>query len=193
MGLTWTRARSHSALARDRAGRFLHARLFVGDDQTPVECLKRELKSRLGATVEILNTGHLGYSPEQYYYTLFEYGKRFPPRFVVVSFFANDYRRFPGGARGQGRLGRGRLLAGPDLAVLFLDRRSNVSSFPPRGSTRSRGRKWRAITPARLANLLEVVGSDYLDPIADVRQRSARDLANKARRLETPAGSQPAF
>ena len=53
--------------------------LFIGDDQTPTECLKRELKTRLGATVEILNTGHLGYSPEQYYYTLVQYGKRFAP------------------------------------------------------------------------------------------------------------------
>ncbi|MGP0063357.1 MAG: hypothetical protein ACLQGP_07100, partial [Isosphaeraceae bacterium] len=52
--------------------------LFVADDETPTECLKRELKHRLDASVEILNTGHLGYSPEQYYYTLVEYAKRFP-------------------------------------------------------------------------------------------------------------------
>ncbi len=44
--------------------------LFVGDDQTPTECLKRDLRKRLGGTVEVLNTGHLGYSPEQYYYSL---------------------------------------------------------------------------------------------------------------------------
>ncbi len=37
--------------------------LFVGDHETPIECLKRDLKARLDATVEILNTGHLGYSP----------------------------------------------------------------------------------------------------------------------------------
>ena len=64
--------------------------LFVGDQETPTECLKRELASRLLAPVEILNTGHLGYSPEQYYYTLVEFGRRFPPQFVVVSIFAND-------------------------------------------------------------------------------------------------------
>ena len=51
--------------------------LFVGDHQTPVECLKRDLKTRLGGPVEILNTGHLGYSPEQYYYTLIEYAGGF--------------------------------------------------------------------------------------------------------------------
>jgi hypothetical protein len=65
--------------------------LFVADDQTPTECLKRDLQKRLGGTAEVLNTGHLGYSPEQYYYALVEYAKRFPPQFVVVSVFANDF------------------------------------------------------------------------------------------------------
>jgi hypothetical protein len=65
--------------------------LFVADEQTPTECLKRDLAKRLGGTVEVLNTGHLGYSPEQYYYTLVEYARRFPPQFVAVSVFANDF------------------------------------------------------------------------------------------------------
>jgi hypothetical protein len=65
--------------------------LFVADDRTPTECLKRDLGQRLRGSVEILNTGHLGYSPEQYYYSLEEYGRRFPPQFVVVSVFANDF------------------------------------------------------------------------------------------------------
>src|SRR5207253_3739215 len=65
--------------------------LFVDDDQTPTEYLKRDLEQRLGTPVEILNTGHLGYSPEQYYYSLREYAERFPPQFVVVSIFANDF------------------------------------------------------------------------------------------------------
>ena len=41
--------------------------------------------------VELLNTGHLGYSVEQYYFSLVEYAGRFPPQFVVVSIFANDF------------------------------------------------------------------------------------------------------
>ena len=41
--------------------------------------------------MEVLNTGHLGYSPEQYYYSLREYAKDLTPQFVVVSFFANDF------------------------------------------------------------------------------------------------------
>ncbi len=65
--------------------------LFVGDKETPTECLKRDLKRRLGGPVEILNTGHLGYSPEQYYFSLVEYDKKFSSQFVIVSFFANDF------------------------------------------------------------------------------------------------------
>ena len=72
--------------------------LFVGDLETPTECLKRDLKARLQASVEILNTGHLGYSPEQYYYTLLEYARRFPPQFVVISLCRRRLRRRrPGG------------------------------------------------------------------------------------------------
>ena len=41
--------------------------------------------------VSILNTGHLGYSPEQYYYSLVEYADRIHPQFVVVSVFVNDF------------------------------------------------------------------------------------------------------
>ena len=93
--------------------------LFVGDHETPVECLKRDLKTRLGGPVEILNTGHLGYSPEQYYY----YADRICPA-VSASIrrgqhFRQRLRRLSGSARGQGRLGRRELLVGPDSRLLF--------------------------------------------------------------------------
>ena len=65
--------------------------LFIADDQTPSECLRRVLESRRKTKASILNTGHLGYSPEQEYYTLEEYAPRFQPRFVVLGLFANDF------------------------------------------------------------------------------------------------------
>jgi lysophospholipase L1-like esterase len=65
--------------------------LFVGDDETPAECLRRELQLRLGRRVSVLNTGHLGYSPEQIDHSLLEYGDRFRPNFVVFSFCSNDF------------------------------------------------------------------------------------------------------
>jgi hypothetical protein len=65
--------------------------MFVGDAETPPVALQEELASRLGQRVSILNTGHIGYAPEQYHATLQEYGPRFRPQFVVVSLCPNDF------------------------------------------------------------------------------------------------------
>jgi hypothetical protein len=65
--------------------------LFIGDDETPPAALERFLRHALGTPVCVLNTGHYGYSPEQYYHTLVEYAGRFRPQFVVVSVSPNDF------------------------------------------------------------------------------------------------------
>jgi hypothetical protein len=65
--------------------------MFLGDHQTPPECLRRDLATVLGRHVSVLNTGHLGYSPEQYYHALLEYADRFRPHFLVVSVCPNDF------------------------------------------------------------------------------------------------------
>lgn len=65
--------------------------MFIGDEDTPPECLRRYLEARVGTRVSVLNTGVLGYSPEQYYYSLITFADRFPPHFVVVSLFCNDF------------------------------------------------------------------------------------------------------
>jgi hypothetical protein len=65
--------------------------ILVPDGETPPDHLGRFLESNYGAPVSILNTGHIGYSPEQYYHTLREYGDRFHPHFVVVSVCPNDF------------------------------------------------------------------------------------------------------
>lgn len=65
--------------------------MFIADDETPPIQLERALAAELGQSVSILNTGHLGYSIEQYFQTLLAYGDRFQPHFVVVAVFANDF------------------------------------------------------------------------------------------------------
>jgi hypothetical protein len=65
--------------------------LFIPDDQTPPEHLARYLATNLNTRVSVLNTGHIGYSPEQYYHTLREYFDRFRPQFVVLSVCPNDF------------------------------------------------------------------------------------------------------
>ncbi|QEH38485.1 hypothetical protein OJF2_70880 [Aquisphaera giovannonii] len=65
--------------------------MFLGEEQTPPECLRRRLEGRLGIRASILNTGVMGYSAEQYYHSLVAFADRFAPDFVVVSVFPNDF------------------------------------------------------------------------------------------------------
>jgi len=65
--------------------------MFNGDDDTPPVHLERYLRAAWKMPVSLLNTGHIGYSPEQYYYSLCEYGERMRPHFVVISVCPNDF------------------------------------------------------------------------------------------------------
>ena len=94
--------------------------LFVSDNNTPPECLKRCLQTRLKTRTSVLNTGHLGYSPEQYYYSLLAFADRFQPHFVLVSFFSNDFGDLVRGSERPGRLGGGQVLARCDCSTLPL-------------------------------------------------------------------------
>ena len=76
--------------------------MFVGDEDTPPLCLERYLRSAWKVPVTIVNTGHIGYSPEQYYYSLREYGERVKPQFVVVSVCPNDFGDGLAVLRGEG-------------------------------------------------------------------------------------------
>jgi hypothetical protein len=76
--------------------------MFNGDADTPPVDLERYLQAAWKVPVSILNTGHIGYSPEQYYYTLCEYAVRFRPQFVVVSVCPNDFGDGRAVLRGEG-------------------------------------------------------------------------------------------
>lgn len=65
--------------------------MFNGDEQTPPVYLANRLAELYGCPVSVANTGHIGYSPEQYFYSLLEYGERLNPQFVVVSVCPNDF------------------------------------------------------------------------------------------------------
>jgi lysophospholipase L1-like esterase len=64
--------------------------LLVGDDETPAECLRRELSENLDCRVSVLNAGVLGYSLEQYYFTLQEFFPCLRPNIVVIGICEND-------------------------------------------------------------------------------------------------------
>jgi GDSL-like Lipase/Acylhydrolase family len=64
---------------------------LVGDQDTPPAKLGAYLATALETRVSVLNTGHIGYSLEQYDQTLRAVGDRFHPQYVVISVSQNDF------------------------------------------------------------------------------------------------------
>ena len=165
--------------------------LFVGDRDTPVECLKRDLKARLGAAVEILNTGHLGYSPEQYYYSLIEYARRFPPQFVVVSVFANDFGDFQEVLEGRGDWEEGAYWL--NLIWHYCYSHSiDCVIVPAPWVNQIEGRQMAGNYPGKIANILESSGPGYLDPIAEFANAQL-EINSNAKRLGLVSQGSPLF
>jgi hypothetical protein len=165
--------------------------LFVGDRETPVECLKRDLSVRLGDTVEILNTGHLGYSPEQYYYSLIEYARRFPPRFVVVSLFANDFGNHEEALEGRGDWQEASYWLGL-IRDYCLSHDLECLVVPAPWANQVEGPQMSGNYPGKIANLLETTGPSYLDPIADFATAQL-EIVNNSRRLGLASPGNPLF
>ncbi len=165
--------------------------LFVGDQETPVECLKRDLKARLGTPVEILNTGHLGYSPEQYYHSLIEYVQRFPPRFVVVSLFANDFGDFQEVLQGRGDWQEGGYWL--DLIWQYCFSHSlDCVIVPAPWINQIEGPQMAGNYPGKISNILEASGPGYLDPIAEFANAQLA-VINDAKRLGLVSLGSPLF
>jgi len=139
--------------------------MFIGDDETPPECLRRDLENRLKNKVSILNTGHLGYSPEQYYYALVEYADRFRPRFVVVSVFCNDFSAEIADVvmRGQGDWEEAKYWL--DRIVEFCRSRSWTCLIVPAPYEPTLlGRRKAGYYPGTISNILESNALTFLDP-----------------------------
>jgi hypothetical protein len=64
---------------------------LVGEEDTPPAKLEAYLARALETRVSVLNTGHIGYSLEQYAQTLRALGDRFQPQYVVISVSQNDF------------------------------------------------------------------------------------------------------
>ena len=87
---------------------------LVGDSETPPARLQAHLSQALGSPVSVLNTGHMGYSVEQYDQTLRAFGDRFRPHYVVISICGNDF----GDRDDPANWVEGGILAGPDRRFL---------------------------------------------------------------------------
>jgi hypothetical protein len=165
--------------------------LFVADDQTPSEYLKRRLAGRLGTRVEVLNTGHLGYSPEQEYFTLRKYADRFLPQFVVLSLFANDFGDLFEVLDGKGDYEESRYWLG-ELGQFCRTRQVPLLVVPEPWVNQVEGERRSGFYPGNLSNILEPVGLYYLDPMDAFTDETLR-LAEILRREGKPTSPNPLF
>jgi len=152
--------------------------LFVGDGETPSECLKRFLAERLHQRTEILNTGHLGYSPEQEYHTLREYADRVRPQFVILSLFANDFGDLFEVLEGKGDWDEGRYWIG-EISQFCRTRGIELLVVPAPWINQLEGPRRSGLYPGLISNLLECAGTGYLDPIDSFADECLRQIAGR--------------
>lgn len=158
--------------------------LFIGDDQTPPAQLERELARRLKTRVSILNTGHLGYSPEQYYHTLKEYIDRFRPHFVVVSVFANDFGDlFEVVERGKGDWDEAKYWL-DEIFQLCRSREMVILTVPIPTERQITGRRHAGFYPGRYSSLASVTAIQYCDPTEELANENLARVAVLSRRKE---------
>jgi hypothetical protein len=162
--------------------------MFVGDDETPPECLERALAAELKTKVSILNTGHLGYSSEQYYYSLLAFVERFHPHFVVVSVFANDFGDIYEVANGHGDWDEANYwfekiadyCRSKGLVQLFV-------AVPYQ--EQMLGRRKPAFYPGKLVNALSLNGTQFLNPAEDFINAHLEDFNEGVLRGQRPYAS----
>lgn len=138
---------------------------FVGDDDTPPTRLQRVLARVWERPVSILNTGHLGYAPEQYYHTLKSLGDRFRPHFVVVSVFANDFGDEHQVLRGGGDDWDEAAHWLGEINQWCRSRQVPCLLVPVPCDLQVNGPRRDGHYPGRVSNLYQGAGSSYLDPL----------------------------
>lgn len=163
--------------------------MFVGDPDTPPIRLQAYLEKVWRVPVSILNTGHIGYSPEQYYYTLKEYAPRFPPDFVVLSVCPNDF-----GEEADVVAGRGDWWDDAafwiDAALQYCRSRDILCVLVPVpvDYQMNTSRK-NAFYPGRVANIFPGSPLHYVDPLDSFIDEHLRLLRDGQRRGERPIHS----
>jgi lysophospholipase L1-like esterase len=160
--------------------------MFIGDTETPPECLRRYMQDHLKTTVSVLNTGVLGYSPEQYYATLVAFADRFRPHFVVISVYVNDFGYMGDvGNKGIGDWTEGKYWL--DKIVAYCDARKwPYLLVPAPDSSHLLLKRNSGYYPGTLTNILDIDSLKYLYPIedfADAQLKFAKEAKREGRTL----------
>jgi hypothetical protein len=161
--------------------------LFVPDDQTPPEHLRRFLETNAGQPVSVLNTGHIGYSPEQCYHTLRDYHDRFRPRFVILSVCPNDFGDLLGVLKGKGDWSEAKYWLDQTLEYCRARRTPCLLVAAPL-EVQILGRREAGFYPGEVANVWEASGFFFLDladPFVDEHLRLTAERIHARRRPQT--------
>jgi lysophospholipase L1-like esterase len=159
--------------------------MLIGDDETPVACLQRALGARLETRVSLLNTGHIGYSPEQHYFTLTEYEPRFQPQFVLLTLCMNDFGGMTLTAEG---LEEGKYWIGK-IEAYCRDRgiACYVASFPHEAQVT--GLRREKSLPGEFSEPCQFDGLQYVNPVEDIADAHLRLTIEQTHRGEATTSS----
>ncbi len=121
--------------------------------------------ARSNSTVSILNTGVMGYSSEQYYYSFVEFVDRFRPHFVVLSVFGNDvnFEVSEVVIKGKGDWDDAKYWLGK-ITAACRQRHLHYIVVPVPYEPLLLGRRRVGYYPGTLSNLLEENSLNFLDP-----------------------------
>ena len=162
--------------------------MFIGDRETPPECLRSYLEDQLETRASILNAGVLGYSPEQYYYSLLAFADRFRPHFVVVSVFTNDFGDlYEVATRGRGDWEEGKYWLDRIVQVCRARQWPHLI-VPVPFESHLFGRRKAGFYPGTLSNILEVNSTMFLDPSEDFINAQLELVIAGERKGNRPAG-----
>jgi hypothetical protein len=157
---------------------------LIGDAETPPVRLEAHLSAALSAPVAVLNTGHVGYSPEQYEASLRAFNERFHPQYVVISITDNDF----GDARSQEAWAEGQYWI--DRIADFCTHRDLGFLLVPAPESRSLlGRRSLDQFQAPLTKIFKRGGMNYVDPLESFTDRFMRmriDEMRQGRTLSEP-------
>ena len=145
------------------------------------------LAARLKTGVSIVNTGVLGYSPEQYYQSLAAFADRFQPQFVVVSIFANDFGEASEVASGGGEWDEGKYWL-HQIMSLGQSRRWTTLFVPVVTVEHTLGRRKMGYYPGTISNLLGTSATNFLNPADAFADAHLRLLIEGEERGERPSG-----
>jgi lysophospholipase L1-like esterase len=161
--------------------------LLVGDGESPPARLEAALRRDLGVPVSILNAGHLGYSIEQYYYTLRAYHDRFRPQFVIVSVCNNDF----GDIRNPANLAESEYWL-DELLQFCRTRGVEYLVVPVPAEDDMLGRRDESVFPGKLSAIYKRSGLNYVNPLEEFTDKHLR-LRNEALKEGRPSSPSPLF